>query len=112
MKLLVLLICIVCAHGAQQCTVCNEKEDLGRSTWHLLHEIVKHGDMEYEPAFMNLIKILGVLYPCEGCKLHISEYIDNRRIEMTEKWLCEFHNSVNIRLNKPIYDCSDYKYPS
>jgi len=104
MKLILLLIFLTTAYG-QQCTQCNEKTELGHSTWHLLHEIVRHADPEYEPAFMNLIKTLSVLYPCEECREHISEYISNRRVEMTEKFMCDFHNSVNVRLNKPIYDC-------
>lgn len=104
MKLILFFLLLTMAY-AQQCTQCDEKTELGRSTWHLLHEIVKHADPEFEPAWMNMIKILSVLYPCEDCKVHISNYISNRRIEMNEKWLCEFHDSVNIRLNKPIHGC-------
>mgnify|MGYP003768525039 CR=1 FL=1 len=103
---LILFFLLLTTVSAQQCTTqCNEKTELGHSTWHLLHEIVKHADPEYSPAFMNLIKILSVLYPCAECRDHISNYISNRRIEMNEKWLCEFHDSVNIRLNKPIHGC-------
>ena len=103
---LILFFLLLCTVSAQQCTTqCNEKTELGRSTWHLLHEIAKHADPEYSPAFMNLIKILSVLYPCAECRDHISNYISNRRIEMTEKWVCQFHNSVNVRLGKPVYEC-------
>lgn len=105
MRFILLFILLTTAY-AQQCTQCDEKTELGRSTWHLLHEIVKTDDKEYEPAFMNLIKILSVLYPCEECREHIADYISNRRIEMSERWLCEFHNSVNVRLNKPVFDCN------
>ena len=101
----ILFFLLLTTVSAQQCTQCDEKTELGHSTWYLLHEIVKHADPEYEPAFMNLIKTLSVLYPCEDCKVHISEYISNRRIEMNERWICEFHNSVNLRLGKPAYDC-------
>ena len=94
--------------AAAACTdVCTVKEELGTSTWRLLHAMVEH--VEATPAneqrFQSLIRSLEHLYPCEECREHISEYISNRRVEMTEKFMCDFHNSVNIRLNKPIYDC-------
>lgn len=82
-----------------------DRDKLGKSTWYLLHEIVKHADPEYDPAFMLLMKTLGVLYPCPHCREHIKEYLESRRVEMTEKWVCEFHNAVNVRLNKTIVDC-------
>lgn len=91
---------------ASECS-CNipDREQLGRSTWYLLHEIVKHADPEYDPAFSLLMRCLSVLYPCPHCRDHIQQYIDTHRIEMTEKWMCEFHNDVNLRLNKTIVTC-------
>ena len=82
-----------------------DRDKLGKSTWYLLHEIVKHADEEYDPAFTLLIKTLGVLYPCPHCREHIQEYLKTRRVEMTQKWMCEFHNAVNVRLNKTIVEC-------
>jgi FAD-linked sulfhydryl oxidase len=96
----------VTPEGECECA-CNDldRDKLGESTWYLVHEIVKHADPEYDPAFMMLMKTLGVLYPCEQCRDHILEYLGSRRVEMTEKWVCEFHNAVNVRLNKTIVDC-------
>lgn len=114
---LLLLLTLLCATGATLTEVTTEgdtcdcaceeidRDQLGRSTWYLLHEIVKHADPEYDPAFMLLMEILGVLYPCPHCREHIAEYVSTHRVEMTEKWMCEFHNSVNERLNKTIVEC-------
>ncbi len=82
-----------------------DRDKLGRSTWYLLHEIVKHIDEEYDPAFKLLVKTMGVLYPCPHCREHIQEYLESHRVEMTEDWVCEFHNAVNLRLNKTIVEC-------
>ena len=86
---------------------CNEidRDKLGRSTWYLLHEIAKHADELEDPALRLLLRTLGVLYPCPICRQHINEYIENHRVEVSEKWMCDFHNSVNERLNKTLVDC-------
>lgn len=105
--ILFLLLSTVVA-DIDQCTCsCNEidRDKLGQSTWYLLHEIVKHADPSYDPALSLLLKTLGVLYPCSHCRAHINEYLETHRVELTEKWMCDFHNSVNERLNKTIHDC-------
>ncbi len=84
-----------------------DKGKLGRSTWHLLHEIAAHvePDDTTEPSFRVFMHALSMIYPCEECRKHIKEYLSNRRVELSEKWVCEFHNDVNKRLNKSMYDC-------
>ncbi len=109
------LFCIFHDYGRSddcQCTdVCVEpkKEELGRSTWKLLHSIVDNVEYskEKEILFQNLILSLEELYPCSECREHIKEMkLYQQEIEMTPKWLCNFHNSVNVKLNKPIFNCS------
>ncbi len=82
-----------------------DREQLGRSTWYLLHKMVKHADTEDHGAFTRFMKTLSVLYPCPHCREHIKEYLESHPVEMSEKWMCEFHNAVNVRLNKPIVKC-------
>jgi len=81
---------------------CLDRHELGRSTWFLLHEIVKAPPT---PAFPSLMWSLSELYPCEICRAHISEYLEEHPPEMSEFWMCTFHNAVNARLGKPIFDC-------
>jgi len=107
MKYLILFLCMTMVYSDCSCS-CMDRETLGRSTWYLLHEIPKHADPEYEPAFDLMLRTLAVLYPCPECRAHIQEYLDSHRVQMTEKWMCEFHNDVNKRLNKTLVPCSSY----
>jgi hypothetical protein len=81
---------------------CLDRSELGRSTWFLLHEIVK---TPQSPAFPSLMWSLSELYPCEICRAHISEYLHQNPPIMSEYWMCAFHNVVNVRLGKPEIEC-------
>jgi FAD-linked sulfhydryl oxidase len=83
-----------------------DRYKLGQSTWYFLHEVVKHGDIKYENAFRNLMYILTVLYPCPECRVHIKEYLEHHKVKMTEEWICDFHNDVNVRLGKEVFNCT------
>jgi len=111
-----LLLALLCTVGANEIDImsdgqcdcaCDEidRDKLGQSTWYLLHEIVKHADESYDPALKLLLRTLGVLYPCPHCRKHINEYLDTHIVKVSEEWMCEFHNSVNERLNKTIIPC-------
>lgn len=108
--LILLLIGWVPVHGQFETCNCEcedlDREKLGTSTWYLLHEIVKHGDDEYEHAFRTMMHTLSVLYPCKECRSHLKEYLGTHRVEMSEPWLCGFHNEVNVRLGKPVFNCT------
>ena len=53
---------------------------------------------------------LAEIYPCNVCKYHIKEFLTTYEIPTSHKhfkrYLCIFHNVVNKRLNKPMYDCN------
>ena len=91
--------------------VCKEenKELLGQGTWRLLHSIVDNVERtEYnEDLFKHLVHSLKHLYPCLKCRRHLQK-LSLQSIEMTPLWVCNFHNSVNERLGKKIYNCSSY----
>ena len=94
---------------SQTCTCgCIDKENLGRSTWMLLHEIVKHADKteENEQIFISFMDSLTALYPCEECRQHMKININDP--QLSELWMCSFHNVVNTQLNKPLYNCSTF----
>lgn len=90
-------------------SVCKEenKEMLGQGTWRLLHSIVNNIERtEYnEVLFKNFIESLKHLYPCSECRHHLQN-MSLQTIEMTPLWLCKFHNTVNERLGKKIYNCT------
>lgn len=102
--------------NAQQCScqeACSlpERDDVGRGTWKLLHSIVENVDNTdtNEKLFKHFVLSLQYLYPCEICKKHIGEMdLKLKEIHMTKKWMCDFHNRVNKKLEKPIFNCENY----
>ncbi|KAI7960950.1 hypothetical protein MJO28_001439 [Puccinia striiformis f. sp. tritici] len=89
---------------------------LGRHTWTLLHTIGSYYPVEkpsqiHQESTLQLIKSLSIIYPCQPCASHLQDYlakfppqIENR--SKLERWLCEAHNDVNVRLGKEVFDCS------
>ncbi len=60
--------------------------------------------------------ILKLIYKtnCQICIKHSIEYIDKNPISNTSKmpliiWMFNFHNNVNIMLNKKIFSFSDFQ---
>ena len=115
---LLLILYIVTTQAAETCTcpeVCENKEELGRGTWKLLHDIVKVNDdtIECRGYLSKLMDTLSMLYPCMECRKHMQQFISYsinsvppKLPECTSQWMCDFHNVVNQRLNKPIFNCS------
>ena len=59
-----------------------------------------HGTEHIKP---DVILSLSNILPCMICRIHMKTYISQNPIsEPTEKWIHTFHNSVNIRTNKPV----------
>jgi FAD-linked sulfhydryl oxidase len=93
------------------------RAELGRNTWHFLHKVAAkfsktptNAEQRQIETFFNS---LGDIYPCEECASHFKELIATKPIEGHTSsnaelsiWLCEIHNEVNIRLDKPIFPCT------
>jgi hypothetical protein len=46
------------------------------------------------------------LYPCSECRDHFIRNLDEiDQMEMSEEWMCAFHNRINEQLGKPVYPC-------
>lgn len=96
------------------------KKNIGPSTWSLLHSIA--GNFPEQPTEQdkkqakNFIDSLAYFYPCEECRedfkedvAHVPPTLNSRR--EFSLWVCERHNEVNRKLNKPLMDCTDiWKY--
>ncbi|CAH0398567.1 unnamed protein product [Chilo suppressalis] len=92
-----------------------DKDELGRSTWGFLHSMASYypdkptrREAEDMSKFFN---IFSKFYPCEPCALDFQEDIKKNppRTDSKDhlaKWLCERHNTVNLKLGKPLFDCS------
>ncbi|CAJ0568887.1 unnamed protein product, partial [Mesorhabditis spiculigera] len=92
-----------------------DKDELGRSTWTLLHtmsvyypESAKESDKKNATTFLSN---LSRLYPCDYCAKDLQKDLAesppklNTRQEFAT-WMCELHNKVNDKLGKPKFDCT------
>lgn len=94
-----------------------DKDSLGKSTWYLLHSLSsaynsQHITFSSKHDIIGFMTQLSKIYPCEKCVPHFQKYLQKNPIKMERQgqftwWLCTFHNIVNYRLKKPIYDCMD-----
>ncbi|KAK9456453.1 ERV/ALR sulfhydryl oxidase domain-containing protein [Dipodascopsis uninucleata] len=91
--------------------------EIGRSTWTLLHSIAAQYPDRASPTEQAGMKkffgILGDIYPCWVCASDFRDWmakpeneikLDTR--ERFGKWLCDAHNEVNQKLGKPVFDCN------
>ena len=91
------------------------KDDLGRKTWAFLHTLAEgypDRPSENEKSGMNsLFYSIAKMYPCSICRNHYKQMIINHPPKVSNGkelrlYLCNLHNIVNKRLNKPIYKCN------
>ncbi|KAM0688079.1 hypothetical protein COBT_000667 [Conglomerata obtusa] len=91
------------------------RENLGRSTWTLLHTMasVYPGipSEQHKKDVLKFIYLLSKLYPCGDCAQHFQKLIKGfppkigNHDEFVE-WLCRAHNIVNKRIGKTEFDCA------
>ncbi|KOS17625.1 FAD-linked sulfhydryl oxidase ALR [Escovopsis weberi] len=90
-------------------------EQLGRSTWTLLHSIAatypEQPSRGQQSDLLGFVGLFSRLYPCWVCAEDFRGYIRREvprvgsRREFSQ-WLCAAHNDVNRKLGKPEFDCS------
>ncbi|XP_059050724.1 FAD-linked sulfhydryl oxidase ALR [Achroia grisella] len=92
-----------------------DKDELGKSTWGFLHSMASYfPDKPTQSQSSNMARFFNIFaqfYPCEPCALDFQEDIKKNPPETSSrdalaKWLCERHNTVNVKLGKPEFDCS------
>ena len=91
-------------------------EDWASPTWMLFHTLAEKIKYEYynetKEELIELIISISCNLPCPQCSSHSKEYFKkikkNKNIadkkEDLIKLLYDFHNNVNIRLNKPVFN--------
>jgi hypothetical protein len=86
----------------------------GPSAWTFLHAVSfaypEDPTSEHKNAALNLFDSLKFLLPCGECCSHYCTVLDKneltRALENRDKfsrWVVDFHNSVNLRLRKPVF---------
>ncbi|KAK5963147.1 uncharacterized protein PWA37_004850 [Arxiozyma heterogenica] len=90
------------------------KEEIGTSSWMLLHSIVSKFD-EKEPTqiekieMKRFLELFGKIYPIKEHGRNMTQYIKSNPIDVTNRstlgqWLSKYHNSVNVKLGKESFD--------
>lgn len=94
-------------------------EELGRSTWTLLHSLT--ANYPERPSFTQqtetkqFIGLFGKLYPCWVCADDFRAWMrdgNEPRVSNRDefgKWMCEAHNAVNVKLGKSKFDCNKWE---
>lgn len=89
------------------------KKIFGRKSWDMLHSLgLCFNDDSYidNDNINRFLNAFSDIFPCDKCKYHFKIYITknpfrgNSPYELRQ-YFCRFHNDVNSRLNKPIYNC-------
>jgi cbb3-type cytochrome oxidase subunit 3 len=95
-------------------TALSQNSKLGHGTWILLNKMFAQYNADSEQEQQDLKTFVTLLlnyYPCQICRIHAQKYLVNHPLtdetmsshEQSIKWLIDFHNDVNVRLNKPEY---------
>ncbi|OKL56687.1 hypothetical protein UA08_07994 [Talaromyces atroroseus] len=94
-------------------------EELGRSTWTLLHSLTAtyptRASAEQQTEMRSFLGLFSKLYPCWVCAEDFRSWIADpsgknqprlsSRAEFGQ-WMCEAHNAVNRKLGKKEFDCN------
>jgi mitochondrial FAD-linked sulfhydryl oxidase len=91
------------------------KQEIGNTTWHLLHSIVAHfpenPSTDSQDDYKEFFLTFPYVYPCRPCakdfQVLVKEnppIVDSR--VSASLWLCKLHNIVNEKLSKPLFNCS------
>ncbi|KAH8661656.1 ERV/ALR sulfhydryl oxidase domain-containing protein [Tricladium varicosporioides] len=93
-------------------------EQLGRSSWTLLHSITASYPVSPTPTEQNNVKqfmgLFGKLYPCWVCAEDFQAFMVKNQVRTESRdefgrWMCEAHNEVNRKLGKNQFDCNKWE---
>lgn len=87
---------------------------LGRSSWYFLHAVAEGYPLrpsESDRATMTtFLSSFAKVYPCSYCAADFREHLADHPPGVQDRyhlvrWMCEAHNAVNLKLDKPLADC-------
>lgn len=97
-------------------------EQLGRSTWTLLHSMAAtyppKANPQQQSEMQGFLSLFSKLYPCWVCADDFRTWMNDptgrnkpRLSGRSEfgNWMCEAHNEVNRKLGKKEFDCSKWE---
>ena len=89
---------------------------LGRRTWYFLHAVAEGYPLRPSPAdradMLAFLTSFGRVYPCSYCAADFREHLATHPPGVDDRyhlvrWMCEAHNAVNLKLDKPVANCED-----
>ncbi|CAL2030191.1 unnamed protein product [Caenorhabditis brenneri] len=93
-----------------------DKDELGRSTWNLLHTMSVYypekPTEEDKTRAKNFMTLLGQTYPCDFCAKDLRKDLKESPPKVESRtdfalWMCQLHNKVNEKTGKAKFDCKD-----
>lgn len=91
-------------------------EQLGRSSWTLLHTVAAsypdRPNLTQQSDIRQFITLFSKLYPCWVCAGDFQAWIrggNDPKVgsrEELSRWMCAAHNAVNVKLGKSTFDCN------
>ena len=91
------------------------RAELGRASWAYLHTLAAYYPTSPSPSqqstMSQFLSSYAALYPCGYCADRTVEELTRNPPRVGSQgelsvWMCEVHNEVNERLNKPTFDCT------
>jgi len=94
-------------------------EQLGRSTWTLLHTMAANYSTNPTPLQQfetkQFMSFFSKTYPCHICADEFRAWMrdgNEPRVSNRDefgRWLCEAHNAVNVKLGKEEFNCNRWE---
>jgi len=92
-----------------------DRGELGSATWNFLHSVAAYYPTrpteQHQEDARKLMHIVSRLYPCSDCAEDLRhDLVEEPPVVSSSvdfsQWLCRLHNRVNVKLGKPVFDCS------
>ena len=89
-----------------------DKNYWGPKAWEIMHifsySYPNNPTLTEKQNAFNFYSSIGHLLPCHNCQQHCIQYVTNNPPHINSReelinWVLNFHNEVNIRLNKQIW---------
>ncbi len=95
-------------------------EELGRSTWTMLHTMTANYPRSPPPVLQqqakSFIRLFSNMYPCSYCAEEFRDWMKEEantpRLSTRDefgRWMCAAHNAVNLKLGKERFDCNKWE---
>jgi len=92
-----------------------DRMELGNASWSMLHSMAayfpKQPTSQHKNDALQFMHIFSRLYPCQECAEDLRSDLKQfpPKVESAQEfsqWMCDMHNRVNVKLGKPVFDCT------